>query len=189
MIAALCVALKQHYGESKLQVGPVEVQFTFLPLLVWLFGFTLRVVGDYNTLINATLGVLIAWLYLRFFERKSTGRGDGRPEFSFASFFPFVLRPPIERAAVVMFALLHTMHCCPAFGLLDLSAPSEARPSAAPASLAHSAAPPVLSSVAVRPGEAELESEREEKRARMLRAIALQMVEEGLGTQREQDPV
>lgn len=35
-------------------------------------------------------GILVAWVYLRFYQREKAGGtvGDMSPEFSFASFFP-----------------------------------------------------------------------------------------------------
>ncbi len=43
--------------------------------------------------------MLVSWVYLRFYQRQSGGngteKGDMSDSFTFASFFPEVVRPPI----------------------------------------------------------------------------------------------
>merc|ERR1711894_386795 len=42
-------------------------------------------------------GIIISWIYLRFYQLHANGsRGDTSDSFSFASFFPNVLQPPIN---------------------------------------------------------------------------------------------
>ena len=43
-------------------------------------------------------GVMSAWIYLRFYQRHSRGRGDLADHFSFASFFPRVFRVSLTDA-------------------------------------------------------------------------------------------
>lgn len=41
-------------------------------------------------------GLIVSWIYLRFYQRHPNGRGDSSESFTFASFFPNVMQPVIS---------------------------------------------------------------------------------------------
>ncbi|XP_043804054.1 transmembrane protein 115 isoform X2 [Apis laboriosa] len=69
-----------------------------IPLMVWIMGVILWLFGllegTHPTMFLS--GLLISWTYLRFYQKHNNGtRGDMADNFTFASFFPNVLQPPI----------------------------------------------------------------------------------------------
>ncbi|BFZ10529.1 hypothetical protein BsWGS_13568 [Bradybaena similaris] len=58
-------------------------------------------------------GLVISWVYLRFYQKQSDGnRGDMADNFSFASFFPSQLQPPIAVFANTVFSGLVRFKLC-----------------------------------------------------------------------------
>nr|CAD7441528.1 unnamed protein product [Timema bartmani] len=98
-IAGVSVAVKQIMPDhliiktplGKLTNRNVPLTVFFLSLIFWLVGL---LEGTYPTMFLS--GLLISWTYLRFYQRHSNGtRGDLADNFTFASFFPNVLQPPV----------------------------------------------------------------------------------------------
>ncbi|XP_071960562.1 transmembrane protein 115-like [Antedon mediterranea] len=98
-IAGTTVALKQLIGDQELPTGPLKLYVKDIPLLYLLMSVILKLVG----LVSGThpcfvgSGIFVAWVYLRFYQKQSDGKilGDMCDHFSFASFFPEIIRPPI----------------------------------------------------------------------------------------------
>ena len=57
-------------------------------------------------------GIFAAWVYLRFYQRHSRGRGDLADHFSFASFFPRVFRGPIGFFSELVYSILIKLKVC-----------------------------------------------------------------------------
>ena len=76
--------------------------------IVYLIAFSVSL--PYFVLLSS--GVMSAWVYLRFYQRHSRGRGDLADHFSFASFFPRVfrvsepsiwVRNPLDQGLIILF--------------------------------------------------------------------------------------
>merc|ERR1712008_344101 len=82
-----------------------------IPLACFLLAFVLWAIGlvegSYCTMFGS--GLVISWIYLRFYQLHANGsRGDTADSFSFASFFPNVMQPPINAC----FSLLVRLRIC-----------------------------------------------------------------------------
>ncbi|KAM8930476.1 transmembrane protein 115 [Pelodytes ibericus] len=121
---AALVAHKQTVGD-----GQVEPQrwVRALPQLVLLAVIALYIVGlvPSRKLVGYTLGMLSAWVYLRFYQRHSRGRGDMSDHFSFASFFPGPVQPAAALLGRLTHAALVKLRLCPrTVKRYDVGAPS-----------------------------------------------------------------
>ncbi|XP_057331048.1 transmembrane protein 115 [Microplitis mediator] len=98
-IAGVSVAVKQIMPDHILLKSPLgKITNRNIPLLVWIVSLLLWIVG----LLEGTHptmflnGLITSWIYLRFYQRHTNGtKGDMADNFTFASFFPNVLQPPI----------------------------------------------------------------------------------------------
>lgn len=83
--------------------------------------------GTYASSLLAHIAFLVSWVYLRFYKLNTldtlpttssaalpstTLRGDASETFSFASFFPDKIQPPIAAASNVIFNLLVKLGLC-----------------------------------------------------------------------------
>ncbi|KAK9500168.1 hypothetical protein O3M35_001480 [Rhynocoris fuscipes] len=60
-----------------------------------------------------TSGILVSWTYLRFYQHHSNGsRGDLADNFTFSSFFPNVLQPPISIVSNTIYSGLVRLGLC-----------------------------------------------------------------------------
>nr|SVE84270.1 EOG090X06Q3 [Daphnia pulex] len=115
-IAAVSVAVKQMMPDHVVIRTPLgKMTNRNVPLCVSLLSIILYLVGllegAYPTMY--TTGVVIGWLYLRFYQRHSNGtRGDMADNFTFASFFPTVMQPPIEICSKFVYNLLVGIKVC-----------------------------------------------------------------------------
>ncbi|NXU59259.1 TM115 protein, partial [Turnix velox] len=55
---------------------------------------------------------LSSWIYLRFYQRHSRGRGDMSDHFSFATFFPEILQPVVGVVANLVHGVLVKVKLC-----------------------------------------------------------------------------
>nr|SVE70438.1 EOG090X06Q3 [Daphnia similis]SVE71062.1 EOG090X06Q3 [Daphnia similis]SVE71693.1 EOG090X06Q3 [Daphnia similis] len=115
-IAAVSVAVKQMMPDHVVVKTPLgKMTNRNVPLCVSLLSIILYIVGllegAYPTMY--TTGVVIGWLYLRFYQRHSNGtRGDMADNFTFASFFPTVMQPPIDICSKFVYNLLVGLRIC-----------------------------------------------------------------------------
>merc|ERR1712088_874386 len=99
-LAGVSVAVKQAMPDHVIYRSPVgKITNRNIPLSVFGLSFILWAVGlvegSYCTMFGS--GLIISWIYLRFYQLHANGsRGDSSDSFSFASFFPNVLQPPIN---------------------------------------------------------------------------------------------
>lgn len=115
-IAGVSVAVKQIMPDlvliktpmGKLSNRDVPLMVFFLTLVVWLIGL---LEGTYPTMFLS--GLLVSWVYLRFYQRHSNGsRGDMADYFTFASFFPNVIQPPIALVSNTIHGALVKVGIC-----------------------------------------------------------------------------
>ncbi|MGH0188032.1 UNVERIFIED_CONTAM: hypothetical protein FKN15_027624 [Acipenser sinensis] len=113
-LGGVLVALKQTMGDSTVLRVP-QVRLKVAPMLVLLALAVLRL----TTLIDTTAplaaygyGVLSGWVYLRFYQKHSRGRGDMSDHFAFASFFPEILQPLVGLLAGLVHSILVKVKVC-----------------------------------------------------------------------------
>ncbi|KAJ8920103.1 hypothetical protein NQ315_011758 [Exocentrus adspersus] len=98
-IAGVSVAVKQIMPDLVLLKTPLgKLSNRNIPLTVFFVSVIFKLVGlvdgTYPTMFFS--GLMISWIYLRFYQKHSNGsRGDLADYFTFASFFPNVIQPPI----------------------------------------------------------------------------------------------
>ncbi|MBN3316801.1 TM115 protein, partial [Atractosteus spatula] len=113
-LGGVLVALKQTMEDSTVLRVP-QVRVKVAPTLVLLALALLRL----TTLLATTAplaaygyGALSGWVYLRFYQKHSRGRGDMSDHFAFASFFPEILQPAVGLVAGVVHGLLVRLRVC-----------------------------------------------------------------------------
>ncbi|XP_072276481.1 transmembrane protein 115 [Pyxicephalus adspersus] len=121
---AVLVAHKQTVGE-----GLIDSQrwVRLLPQLAFLGIAVLTLAGLIPSpmLVGYGLGMVSGWVYLRFYQRHSRGRGDMSDYFSFPSFFPGPLQPAAALLGNLTHAFLVKLRLCPrAVKRYDVGAPS-----------------------------------------------------------------
>jgi hypothetical protein len=137
--------------------------------------WTAPFLGTYSSSLLAHISFLTAWIYLRFYKLNSLDtlptttsstlpspviRGDASETFSFASFFPDKIQPPINAAGTVIFNVLVRIGVCRPWsqGDVELSnARAEQREGGASYMLGGGSAP---RTAAPPPGSARAEAER-----------------------------
>ncbi|XP_064483418.1 transmembrane protein 115-like [Ornithodoros turicata] len=114
--AGVMVAVKQLMPDHVLLSLPIgKLRNRNVPLTVLLFTIVLwacRILrGTYPVMF--TFGVLSSWIYLRFYQYHNNGtRGDMADHFTFASFFPNVLQPPIALVGNITYNFLVKVRLC-----------------------------------------------------------------------------
>ncbi|XP_043476362.1 transmembrane protein 115 [Leptopilina heterotoma] len=98
-IGGVSVAVKQIMPDHIIIKTPIgKIMNRNIPLMVYIVSLLMWVLGllegTHPTMFLS--GLFISWTYLRFYQRHNNGtRGDMTDNFTFASFFPNVLQPPI----------------------------------------------------------------------------------------------
>jgi membrane associated rhomboid family serine protease len=105
------VALKQTRGEDT--ILPL-IKLKQVPLIYTTVAALLVAIGVVSLpyFILLSCGLISAWVYLRFYQRHSRGRGDLADHFSFASFFPKIFRGPIGFLSDTVYNLLVRLRIC-----------------------------------------------------------------------------
>jgi len=115
-IAAVSVAVRQVMPDHVLLRTPlgkltnrnIPLTVLIVSIITWAIGL---LEGSYCTMFAS--GILTSWIYLRFYQKHSNGtRGDSAENFTFASFFPNVLQPPISVMANSLFKFLVKVGIC-----------------------------------------------------------------------------
>nr|CAI5830237.1 unnamed protein product [Callosobruchus analis] len=115
-VAGVAVAVKQIMPDLVLMKTPLgKISNRNVPLTVFFLSVILKVVG----LVDGTYptmffnGLLISWIYLRFYQKHSNGtRGDMADYFTIASFFPNVIQPPIAMISNTIYSGLVKIGLC-----------------------------------------------------------------------------
>uniref|UniRef100_A0A8C7Z5M6 Transmembrane protein 115 n=1 Tax=Oryzias sinensis TaxID=183150 RepID=A0A8C7Z5M6_9TELE len=113
-LGGVLVALKQTMGDTTVLRVP-QVRLKAAPALVLLLLALLRLSGllDNSAPLAAfSYGSLSGWVYLRFYQRHSRGRGDMSDHFAFASFFPEAVQPAVGLLAGLVHSALVKMKVC-----------------------------------------------------------------------------
>lgn len=126
-LGGVLVALKQTMGDTTVLRVP-QVRLKAAPALALLLLALLRLSGLLDSsapLAAYSYGALSGWVYLRFYQRHSRGRGDMSDHFAFASFFPEALQPAVGLlAGLVHLALVKMKVCRKMVKRYDVGAPS-----------------------------------------------------------------
>lgn len=102
VVGGLLVGIKQALPDREARIfSIIRIPGKYLPSLYVLAGLLVgSFLGElFEIGLFAAMGTYWAWWYLRFFQPRPDGRGDGLPDFRFASFFPGVLHRPIDAFA------------------------------------------------------------------------------------------
>lgn len=113
-LGGVLVALKQTAGDTTVLRVP-QIRLKAAPALALLAIAILRLAGLLDTtapLAACGYGALSGWVYLRFYQRHSRGRGDMSDHFAFASFFPEALQPAVGFVAGLVHAALVKIKVC-----------------------------------------------------------------------------
>lgn len=106
----------------------MQVRLKAAPALVLILLALLRLSGLLDSsapLAAYSYGALSGWVYLRFYQKHSRGRGDMSDHFAFASFFPEALQPAVGLlAGLVHSALVKIKVCRKMVKRYDVGAPS-----------------------------------------------------------------
>ncbi|XP_017266653.1 transmembrane protein 115 [Kryptolebias marmoratus] len=126
-LGGVLVALKQTMGDTTVLRVP-QVRLKAAPALVLFFLALLRLSGLLDScapLAAYSYGSLSGWVYLRFYQRHSRGRGDMSDHFAFASFFPEAVQPVVGLlAGLIHSALVKIKVCRKMVKRYDVGAPS-----------------------------------------------------------------
>nr|XP_002129987.1 transmembrane protein 115-like [Ciona intestinalis] len=125
--AGVLVALKQCRGDQMI-VGSVGLFMKHLPIVNILLVVLLRIAGliTGSYVVLVCFGTLVAWVYLRFYQGHSRGRGDAAENFSFKSFFPKPLDAPMGIIAGIVYNILLKVKLCRKTSYrYDVGAPSK----------------------------------------------------------------
>ncbi|XP_071081810.1 transmembrane protein 115-like [Haliotis cracherodii] len=115
-IAGFSVAVKQVMPDHILVTSPFgKLRNTHIPLLLFIISIILQLVhaldGPYPILFG--WGIVVSWVYLRFYQKHSNGnRGDMADNFTFASFFPRQVQPLIAILSNTIFMGLVKIKLC-----------------------------------------------------------------------------
>ncbi|KAF9109923.1 hypothetical protein BGX27_007001 [Mortierella sp. AM989] len=114
VVAGFLIGFKQLVPDHLITLwGVFSIRVKSLPLLFAIF----MVIEGYisQSQINflmAIYGLLISWIYSRFFRVQDGIRGDRSETFSFASFFPEFIQPPVKAFSNFCFGVLVKLHIC-----------------------------------------------------------------------------
>ncbi|XP_004519303.1 transmembrane protein 115 [Ceratitis capitata] len=119
-VAGICVAVRQIMPDhlifktrwGKLTNRNVPLSVLVASIIMWAINL---LDGTYPTMFGS--GLIVAWIYLRFYQWHPNGRGDSSESFTFASFFPNVMQPVIG-------ILVNPIYiCCLKLGVVKTPAP------------------------------------------------------------------
>lgn len=115
-IAGFAVAVKQVMPDHVLIASPFgKCRNTHIPLILVMLVITLRLFGalDGTYPLMFIWGMIISWIYLRFYQKHSNGnRGDMAENFSFASFFPSKVQPLVGVLSNSIFTVFVKVKVC-----------------------------------------------------------------------------
>ncbi|KAF1808829.1 DUF1751-domain-containing protein [Eremomyces bilateralis CBS 781.70] len=183
--AAFLVAFKQLVPEHTVSLfrSLLRIRVKHFPALYLLLSLLSSLVFLHlSTFFLSLLGFLVAWTYLRFFRLSpslaatatgdlSTIKGDPSDTFSFASFFPDAVQPPIAAVADPLYELLVSVRVCAPFSAEDIEMGNEQAQARADGGL-----PGLMNPNGV--GRAGMGARREEAERR--RALALKALDQRL---------
>ncbi|CAL8069684.1 unnamed protein product [Calicophoron daubneyi] len=116
LLGGVTVIGRQMMGETLLLDFPLgKIRYKHIPFMCVIFICLLSLVR-LTTMVSLSMfsmGIWIAWIYLRFFQRHENGiKGDLTDTFTFSGFFPNHLEPPIAIVCNGVFNLLLKLRLC-----------------------------------------------------------------------------
>ncbi|KAF9438362.1 hypothetical protein BGZ76_008392 [Entomortierella beljakovae] len=118
VLAGFLVGFKQLVPEHLVTLwGVFSVRVKTLPMLFISYMIIESLIARSQIhLMLAIYGMLISWVYSRFFKVQDGIHGDRSETFSFASFFPEAAQPPVKAISNVMFGILVRFRICSPIG-------------------------------------------------------------------------
>ncbi|GJJ73373.1 hypothetical protein EMPS_05731 [Entomortierella parvispora] len=112
VIAGFVISFKQlmpdhvitFWGFLSMRVGSVPLLYTIIMIIQAI------ITREQIQLLLALYGLSLAWLYSRFMRVQDGIRGDRGENFSFASFFPEFVQPPVKAISNFFFGILVKLH-------------------------------------------------------------------------------
>ncbi|KER27301.1 hypothetical protein T265_05626 [Opisthorchis viverrini] len=128
LLGGLTVVTRQTMGGKLLVNFPLgNIRYKHIPFISVVFAALLAllgITGRVSFMMFAT-GILVAWVYLRFFQRHSNGIvGDLADTFTFSGFFPNHLEPPVAILANTTFNLLLRLKLCRKAPVISVKQPA-----------------------------------------------------------------
>uniref|UniRef100_A0A1I8MPI8 Eukaryotic integral membrane protein (DUF1751) n=1 Tax=Musca domestica TaxID=7370 RepID=A0A1I8MPI8_MUSDO len=119
-VAGICVAVRQIMPDhlifktrwGKLTNRNVPLSVLILSIIFWAVNM---LDGTYPAMFAS--GLLVSWVYLRFYQHHPNGKGDSSESFTFASFFPNIMQPVIQILVKPIYG------CCLKVGVVKPPAP------------------------------------------------------------------
>lgn len=113
LVGGALVGVKQLAGDQPL-IGAVGLQLKDLTLLSFIGLLGLKLCGFLpgGYVLAYGFGALAGWIYLRFYQSHSKGRGDQSEQFAFKYFFPKPLQGPIGAASSILYKFLLKIKIC-----------------------------------------------------------------------------
>ncbi|XP_076468607.1 transmembrane protein 115-like [Babylonia areolata] len=115
-IAGFCVAVKQVMPDHCVMTMPFgKLRNSHIPLSLLSVTIVLRLMGalpgPYPIMFG--WGIVVSWVYLRFYQKHTNGnRGDMGENFTFSSFFPSQLQPVVGVVSNTVFSFLVRVKVC-----------------------------------------------------------------------------
>ncbi|XP_039271107.2 transmembrane protein 115-like [Styela clava] len=113
LLGGALVAIKQAYGDH-LVIGAIGLEVKDVPLLGFLVLIPLKLTGFFrgSYLLAYSFGAITGWIYLRFYQNHSRGRGDQSEKFAFKYFFPVAFQGPIGLISDIIYNFLLKLRIC-----------------------------------------------------------------------------
>lgn len=113
ILGGLSVALKQLIPEQEVKLfGVFSLRVNYVPGALILVEFVIFLLMPNEALPYAIFGVFVSWFYLRHYQHRNEVIGDTSDTFSFATFFPDPIRPPIIVISNISDKLLRLFCSC-----------------------------------------------------------------------------
>ncbi|TGZ66714.1 hypothetical protein CRM22_005163 [Opisthorchis felineus] len=128
LLGGLTVVARQTMGGKLLVNFPLgNIRYKHIPFISVVLAAllaSLGITGRVSFMMFAT-GILVAWFYLRFFQKHSNGIvGDLADTFTFSGFFPNHLEPPVAILANTTFNLLLRLKLCRKAPVISVKQPA-----------------------------------------------------------------
>jgi len=126
-IGAALVSFKQSRGDQMV-IGSIGLCIKNLPLVYVCFLVFMKLVHMTTAapVLLGLNGIIVAWVYLRFYQSHSKGRGDQAAHFAFKTFFPKPMHGPVGVISNWVYKLLLLLKICRKTSYrYDVGAPSK----------------------------------------------------------------
>lgn len=129
LIAGITVALKQLLPGHTIVLfhNRVRVQLQWVPLIFMLTVLLLQLAGIEENLQAYSMGFVLGWVYLRFFQKlpQSPYSGDASDAFAFSQFFPSPFRTVIDKAVGPLYNTMCSLGLLPQHSAQDIDSANQ----------------------------------------------------------------